>query len=584
MRRYRARQPAPRAPRRLAAGLVLSALLVAATSCGVPSADGPAETYGLDFSLPSNAHTRGAIVFVVDGINPEVFQGLLADNELPSIDKYFIQRGMYWPRAVANTPSVTLANETSIVTGMLPGHHGVVGIRWWDRNRLVYRRYDTIAQKNTLAGDYRSPTIFERLRRRTTVSIFHQAHRGATKFYENWTSAGPPFFFGWYEFVDRLTLHRLGEAMALARTRREMPAVTVVYLLAPDFRGYASGVSSEPYRDALRHTDRQLGRVLGDLQSAGLLDRVTLALLSDHGLEDVHTHSPLDKPLQQLGLALPDGRLWEETPFENRLAYYRRFNCVLYRSGDRYAAIQVRAPAENGGYHAWPVRPTAEQLRDYPLHAMPGEPSWLPCGPKPSAAGRVERIDLIASVASMPGVEAVAWSSGPNRATLRTCAGEVAFHQPGGRGTPVACRVILGDDPLGWSGIVPEDVLAGRRALSPGAWLEATGQGPYPDVAVQLVAYFRARRAGDLAVFAKPGHDLGRTLHAGHGGLRRGDLHVPLMLAGPGVPVGRREHARTVDLVPTLLGLLGEQVPDDLDGKDLLAVPASQAPPTEPAK
>ncbi len=559
--------------------MLLLTLLGAATSCGVPADQGPPETYGIDFSLPPDARTRGAIVFVVDGVNPEIFQRMLEDGDLPSIDKYFRQRGMYWPRAVANTPSVTLAHETSIVTGMLPGHHGVVGIRWWDRNRLVYRRYDTIAQKNALAGDYTAPTLFERLWHRTTLSIFHQAHRGATKFYENWTSAGPPYFFGWYEFVDRLTLHRLDEAMTLARTRRELPAVTVVYLLAPDFRGYASGVSSEPYRDALLHTDRQLGRVLGDLQSAGLLDRVTLALLSDHGLVDVHTHSPLDEPLSELGLALPTEQLWEETSFEKRLAYYRRFNGVLYRSGDRYAAIQVRAPREGGGYHAWTVRPSAEQLRDYPLHPMPGEPSWLPCPTKALPDGPPRRIDLIAAVAEMPGVEAVAWSGGPDRAHLRTPDGEVAFHQPGGRGSPVTCRVVSGEDPLGWSSVVDAEVLTGRRALSPRAWLEATAEGPYPDLAVQIVAYFRARRAGDLAVFAKPGHDHGRTLRAGHGGLRRGDMHVPLLLAGPGVPVGRGRHARTVDLVPTLLGLLGEAVPDDLDGRDLLASPAAPSGP-----
>ena len=48
-------------------------------------------------------------------------------------------------------------------------------------------------------------------------------------------------------------------------------------------------------------------------------------------------------------------------------------------------------------------------------------------------------------------------------------------------------------------------------------------------------------------------------------------LHVPMLLAGPGVPAGRRVDAlaRTVDLVPTILPLLGLPVPAGLDGGDL---------------
>src|SRR5262245_56955377 len=50
-------------------------------------------------------------------------------------------------------------------------------------------------------------------------------------------------------------------------------------------------------------------------------------------------------------------------------------------------------------------------------------------------------------------------------------------------------------------------------------------------------------------------------------------LHVPLILAGPGVPVGRvvDERVATVDVLPTLLGLLGVPLPQGLAGRDLRA-------------
>ena len=48
-------------------------------------------------------------------------------------------------------------------------------------------------------------------------------------------------------------------------------------------------------------------------------------------------------------------------------------------------------------------------------------------------------------------------------------------------------------------------------------------------------------------------------------------LHVPLVIAGPGVPVGRRDAlARHVDIVPTVLGLVGLPVPAELPGRNLV--------------
>src|SRR5436305_879819 len=37
--------------------------------------------------------------------------------------------------AMAGLPTVTLANHTSILTGRLPGHHGILHNAWYDRAR-----------------------------------------------------------------------------------------------------------------------------------------------------------------------------------------------------------------------------------------------------------------------------------------------------------------------------------------------------------------------------------------------------------------------------------------------------------------
>jgi len=552
-----------------AAALIATGLLTA--GCGVPGADGPADSFGLDLTMPAHAPADGAVIFVVDGVSAKVFGQMLAAGELPAIRRYFVERGLYCPGAVVNTPSVTLANLTSITTGQFPGHHGITGINWFDRNRLIWRNYETIAQKNTVAGDYTAKTIYEYFPDRTTFSVFLQLHRGATKFVENRLSAAPQFGFGWYEFVDRLTLSRLGIVADVARARGRWPAVTFVYLLAPDFRAYAHGVSSPQYRQALRHTDRQIGRVLGDFQRAGLLEKLLIALVSDHGMVDVTQHFPLETYLrEQVGLDVATKRLWEDTPFEKRLAAYRKHSAVLYGSGDRYAAICLRKPMRDGegnlvGFAPWPVRPSAEDLANYPLVA----PKDLPA----EAAMRVEvaSVDLPARLTEAAAVDAIAYAAGPNRVRVRRRTGEVEFRQPAGRGGPVSYHVVSGSDPLGWDARLPKAARTGKP-VSPRRWLELTHATQFPDLPAQIVAYFRARRAGDIAVFAAPGWDLSRSLRAGHGGLRPGDMLTPMLLAGPGVPKGKTiAAARTVDLAPTVLEWLGRPAPAGAtDGQSLV--------------
>ena len=90
----------------------------------------------------------------------------------------------------------------------------------------------------------------------------------------------------------------------------------------------------------------------------------------------------------------------------------------------------------------------------------------------------------------------------------------------------------------------------------------------------RVVAAAEARAPGRLVVAATGDH--GEAL-GDHGELTHGffvyqsTLRVPLILAGPGVPVARRTApARAVDLVPTILARVAVAAPTGLDGADLL--------------
>ncbi len=549
--------------RRLRLPLLWMAALATLPACGPPRANGPADTFYLDFHMPPGSHVRGAIVFMVDGVNSEIFNRMLEAGELPNFQKYFVDRGLYAPHAFASTPTVTLANETSLVTGLYPGHHDITGVNWFDRNTLIWRDYEKIPQKNKLDGDYIPTNIYEQFPDEMTWSIFFQPHRGTTKFVEDAVTGGSAYFIGQYELVDRLTLSRFKLLMKISREVGRFPAVTYVYLLSPDFTAYHFGASSPQYHEALLHTDRQMGRVFADMERAGLLDKIDIAFVSDHGHWDICQHFDLEKFFQKrVGLDLDRGHWWERLPFEQRLKDYNHEYAVPYGSGDRYYAVCLRAPRESADgrkFEPWLVRPTAADLHHYPTFH----------GHKPMTESPSDFVDLLDTLVKLEATDVVAYRDGDDRVRILRKNGEVEFSQEGGKDCPIRYRLISGTDPLGFAGKVPQDVLAGAPA-SPLDWLKYTAATNYPDLPAQILAYFRSRRAGDLAVFAEPGWDFNHVNRSGHGGLRPGDLCVPMAFAGPGVPHKRVDLARTVDLVPTVLTVLDKIPPPELDGRTLI--------------
>jgi len=104
-------------------------------------------------------------------------------------------------------------------------------------------------------------------------------------------------------------------------------------------------------------------------------------------------------------------------------------------------------------------------------------------------------------------------------------------------------------------------------------------------VALYRNSYFRGRNAGTLGrsgmwVRFTEGTLLAYARGSSHGSPYLYDRGVPLIFMGPGVTGGVSDSvARTVDLAPTLAGLLGIAMPDDLDGRVLTIpglIPASR--------
>jgi hypothetical protein len=182
------------------------------------------------------------------------------------------------------------------------------------------------------------------------------------------------------------------------------------------------------------------------------------------------------------------------------------------------------------------------------------------------------RIDFAAALARSPEIHLVV--------TRGDSPGEVRLYGRGGDAVVTteeaeigpdlySYRVLEGADPLGYSS--SEDI---RKEFGvphdADWWLRATSRTEAPDLVVQLSEFFDSPRSPDVYLTPSPGYGFKFNRKAGHGSLARRELVVPMLFAGPGVPHGNLEVARTVDLAPTLLRYLGvDYDPDEMDGQDL---------------
>ena len=534
--------------------LVLAAALAGA-SC-VPDAPPRVELSPETF-VPE---TLGLVIWV-DGIDIRFFERLQKAGKLPNITKYLIDRGVTIDSAVASLPTITYANNVSFATGLFPGHHGIVGNKWFDRYRLVFQDYSFIKTYQQADADFTAETIFEAISDDCTATILTPVRRGATRNIDNWATAGVAWFFGYQKTVNHLTTVRFELIADVANRAGRWPRFILAYFVTPDTLGHAHGIEAPPYTKMILDIDRQIGHVCRSLESAGLLERTHVTLISDHGFVETPEYTDVAEYFRK-ELKIPTiSKLYGRgEPFEKRIAHFAKARAVVVTGGKRRCSIHLRP-----GEHWW-QRPTEEQIDGFIRDC--GEPSSRPRGRTgPADSG------LPAMLAEFEAVDLVMVRLGDNSVRVQGKCGVGVIDRVCRDGRKLyRYRVRSGTDPLGYASNPPAAALMDGGHHEAEAWLRATLDTPRPDVVVQLIELNDSPRSGDVTLFAADGWDFSKSDCGGHGGLLRHEIVVPWVWAGPGLPAKARiRGARTVDLMPTMLHLIGrgDAVPTGLDGHSL---------------
>lgn len=468
------------------------------------------------------------LFIVVDSLMPQPLNTLLQQRELPGFS-FLISHG-YQTTLTSVFPTMSVVNDSSILTGTYPDEHGIPGLVWFKRDEgrivdygdalgniirqgaLIVGR-DTVKHLNDTHLSQQVETIHEYLAKRgiSSASVNLMVRRGLSKhplrtpfnrllgvesvsgpqylhlgyFLDDGTGNFPTPFnqYGYgYDQVKQMTVNLM--------THPNRPRLIISYLSDPDKKIHKEGPD---VRRPVYDVDRFIQHILGTFPSwEDTLQTWTIAVMGDSGQSHVLQNEA--KALIQLDELL--------SPYT-----------LLGMGKGQHEADLAVAPNERSAYV-------------YPLHS---QMDLL------QLAKRIltdERVDLVA----MPTDKG---------AYVLTAKGELFFRKGGNQSDPYGQTwEVIGDPAL-------LDVKGtGNR------W----EYGKYPDVFSQLYGATHSQPEPFAILAAKPGYEFqfqSSPTHVGggsHGGISEKEMTVPLIVGGA---TRKPVYNRLVDMKKFIIDCLG---------------------------
>jgi predicted AlkP superfamily pyrophosphatase or phosphodiesterase len=190
-----------------------------------------------------------------------------------------IARGVRAERLIPSFPSKTFPNHYTIVTGLYPAHHGIVGNSMWDpAMQATFGMSDRVAVAD--ARWWGGEPLWVTVQRQGLIAgiMFWPGSEAPI------AGVQPRY---WKPYVAPLPSDdaRVDQLLAwLDLPATERPSFLTAYFSDADSAGHEFGPDSEELRAAVTKIDGEIGRLIAGLDARGLTDRVNLAMTADHGM------------------------------------------------------------------------------------------------------------------------------------------------------------------------------------------------------------------------------------------------------------------------------------------------------------
>ncbi len=252
------------------------------------------------------AKDQHVILVSVDGLAHFYFDDEKAP--MPTIRKLAAE-GARAKRMKTSLPTVTWPNHTTLVTGVQPGRHGVIGNSFFDRETLKDVTYlpDPVFDKDEIV---KVPTVYDVAHQAglTTAGIIWPASRNARTL--DWTvpDVGTQELFIKYGTpsliedcraagipVDRqeewckagnegkFARDNLYKQMAVHVIKKHKPNFLALHLVSVDAFEHATGSQTPEAYTAIQDSDNHIRDLIQAVEEAGIQDKTTFIVTADHG-------------------------------------------------------------------------------------------------------------------------------------------------------------------------------------------------------------------------------------------------------------------------------------------------------------
>jgi predicted AlkP superfamily pyrophosphatase or phosphodiesterase len=288
-------------------------------------------------SVPGVARAEPVLFISIDGLRPsDVIEAGQRGINIPNLRR-FVTEGTYASSVIGNLPTVTYPSHTTLMTGVSPAKHGIVGNTTFDPlqiNQTGWYWY---------APDIKVPTLWDAARKAgmTTANVhwpvsvdaksvtwnlpqlWRTGHTDDAKLVkalstpslvDELESHHGPYAAGIDESIEG-DENRAKFAVGLIGTKK--PGFITVYLTSLDHEQHQFGPGTKEAHAVLQRIDALIGQLVAAELKAQ--PSAVIAVASDHGFAATDTEINLFRPFIDAGLITLDGdgkvKSWEAMPW-----------------------------------------------------------------------------------------------------------------------------------------------------------------------------------------------------------------------------------------------------------------------------
>ncbi len=327
-------------------GVLIFSTLILAASCSLKQS---ARTAGESISAPgayswssssslARPENSTQIVILIDGLNQEVFQQMMAQDLLPNMQEFFHSRS-YTARSVF--PSLTYPNITSLLTERPLALHPIYGNQI--RSGATHVNFENPFEVSKLEELIGAISFFGQLKaaNEPSWSFAYSFNFGTRKFLRPNLTAGLQYAGSDYKGLDRDILQQATRAIAetrrwrTAKALRDWPRLVFVHLVGVDAISHSRGPYDVEVVEYLKGLDQHLVPLFSAIKAREAVRSITTVLASDHGFEKVQTTLPIESLIEAAAKKVSPSRRKAQPLIANEMRIAALHFSALWNVADR---------------------------------------------------------------------------------------------------------------------------------------------------------------------------------------------------------------------------------------------------------